>query len=50
MEKVVPNSKFVRHSTETIQQSKRKGPLDSLDFSYPSNLMIPKKKKNTRQE
>ena len=27
MEKVVPNSKFVGHSTEIIQQSKIKGPL-----------------------
>ena len=27
MEKVVPNSKFVGHSTEIIRQSKIKGPL-----------------------
>ena len=27
MEKVAPNSKFVGHSTEIIQQSKIKGPL-----------------------
>ena len=27
MEKVVPNSKFVGHSTEIIWQSKIKGPL-----------------------
>ena len=27
MEKVVPNSKFIGHSTEIIRQSKIKGPL-----------------------
>ena len=32
MEKAVPNSKFVGHSTEIFQQSKIKGPL--TDSSY----------------
>ncbi len=30
MEKVAPNSKFVGHSTEIIQQSKIKGPLNKI--------------------
>ena len=32
MKKVVPNSKFVGHSTEIIRQSKIKGPLSKLIF------------------
>ena len=32
MEKLAPNSKFVRHSTEIIQQSKIKWPLLTAIF------------------
>ena len=40
MEKVAPNSKFVGHSTEIIQQSKIKGPLKMLQARYSNDWDI----------
>ena len=40
MEKVAPNSKFVGHSTEIIQQTKIKGPLCKELFNL-QRLTIP---------
>ena len=38
MEKEAPNSKFVGHSTEIIQQSKIEGPL--TDYLSPHGLLM----------
>ena len=46
MAKVAPNSKFVRHSTEIIRQSKIKGPLPPtilsmyLVFEFPLIMAV----------
>ena len=41
MEKVAPNSKFVEHPAEIIQQRKIKGPLLHTDAFGKTEMMSP---------